>query len=114
MGAMYTEPVKVATVSVRDDVSRSPVGGERAQAARDGTSFELCPLAMRALKSATDITCPVEAANITKRAATLMLKRYGDKTLEESIARADEFAAQDDRNGVAVWRRITDTVPQAR
>jgi hypothetical protein len=27
------------------------------------------------------------------RAATLMLKRYGDKALEESTARADELAA---------------------
>jgi hypothetical protein len=46
------------------------------------------------------------------RAANLMLKRYGDKALEESAARADEFAAQDDYNGAAVWRRITDAVGQ--
>jgi hypothetical protein len=46
------------------------------------------------------------------RAANLMLKRYGDKALEESAARADELAAQDDQNGVAVWRRITDAVSQ--
>jgi len=32
------------------------------------------------------------------RAANLMLKRYGDKALEESAARADELAAQDDAN----------------
>lgn len=38
------------------------------------------------------------------RAANLMLKRYGDKVLEESAARADELAAQDDYNGEAVWR----------
>jgi hypothetical protein len=44
------------------------------------------------------------------RAANLMLKRYGDKALEESAARAEEFVAQDDYNGVAVWRRITDAV----
>jgi hypothetical protein len=46
------------------------------------------------------------------RAANLMHKRYGDKALEESAARADEFAAQDDYNGEAVWRRITDAVGQ--
>jgi hypothetical protein len=30
------------------------------------------------------------------RAANLMLKRYGEKAIEESAARADELAAQDD------------------
>jgi hypothetical protein len=44
------------------------------------------------------------------RAANLMLKRYGDKAVEESAARADELAAQDDYKGEAVWRRITDAV----
>ena len=53
------------------------------------------------------------------RAANLMLKRYGDKAVEESAARADELAAradelaaQDDYKGEAVWRRITDAVGQ--
>ena len=46
------------------------------------------------------------------RAANLMLKRYGDKALEESEARADELAAADDYNGVAVWRRIRGAVAQ--
>jgi hypothetical protein len=46
------------------------------------------------------------------RAANLMLKRYGDKALEESAARGDELAAQDDYSGEAVWRRITDAVRQ--
>ena len=46
------------------------------------------------------------------RAATLMLKRYGDRALEESAARADELASAGDDNRVAVWRRITDTVGQ--
>src|SRR4029077_5475624 len=46
------------------------------------------------------------------RAANLMLKRYGDKALEESATRADELFAQDDYNGAAVWRRITDAVGQ--
>ena len=46
------------------------------------------------------------------RAASLMLKRYGDKALEESGVRADELAEQDDYTGAAVWRRITDAVGQ--
>jgi hypothetical protein len=46
------------------------------------------------------------------RAANLMLKRYGEKALEESDARADELAAADDHNGVAGWRRIKDAVVQ--
>ena len=46
------------------------------------------------------------------RAATLMLKRYGEKALDESAACADELAAQDDYNGAAVWRRIIDAVGQ--
>jgi hypothetical protein len=46
------------------------------------------------------------------RAANLILKRYGEKALEESEARADELAAADDYNGVAVWRRIRDAVAQ--
>jgi hypothetical protein len=44
------------------------------------------------------------------RAANLMLKRYGDKALEESATRAEELAAQDDYNGAAVWRGIADAV----
>ena len=44
------------------------------------------------------------------RAANLMIKRYGDKAVEESAARADELAAQDDYKGEAVWRRITHAV----
>jgi hypothetical protein len=46
------------------------------------------------------------------RAANLMLKRYGEKALEESSARADELASNGDHNGEAVWRRITDAVVQ--
>ena len=41
-----------------------------------------------------------------------MLRRYGDKALEESGARADELAAQDDYDGAAIWRRITAAVGQ--
>ncbi len=46
------------------------------------------------------------------RAATQMLKRYGERALEESDARADELASAGDDNGVAVWRRISDAVGQ--
>jgi hypothetical protein len=45
------------------------------------------------------------------RAATLMLKRYGEKALDESGARAGELA-QDNYNVAAVWRSITDAVGQ--
>ena len=46
------------------------------------------------------------------RAAQLMLKRYGDNALNESVARADELAAGDDQNGAATWRRIAVAVVQ--
>jgi hypothetical protein len=46
------------------------------------------------------------------RAANLMIKRYGEKALEESAARADELAAAGDRDGALTWRRITDAVGQ--
>jgi hypothetical protein len=46
------------------------------------------------------------------RAANLMLKRYGEKALEESAARADELDSHDDYNGAAIWRRITAAVEQ--
>jgi hypothetical protein len=46
------------------------------------------------------------------RAASLMLKRYGEKALEESAARADELTAQDDYNSAAVFRRITAAIGQ--
>jgi hypothetical protein len=36
----------------------------------------------------------------------LMLKRYGERALEESAARADELASAGDHNGAATWRRI--------
>jgi hypothetical protein len=36
------------------------------------------------------------------RAASLMLKRYGEKALEESAARADELFAEQDHDGAAV------------
>jgi len=36
------------------------------------------------------------------RAATPMLKRYGERALEESASRADELASAGDDNGMAV------------
>jgi hypothetical protein len=46
------------------------------------------------------------------RAADLMLKRYGEKALEESSTRADELAADGDHAGAVTWRRITNAVVQ--
>jgi hypothetical protein len=46
------------------------------------------------------------------RAANLMIKRYGEKALEESTTRAAEVAAVGDHNGEATWRRITAAVGQ--
>jgi hypothetical protein len=39
-------------------------------------------------------------------------KRYGEKALEESAARADQLFAEQDYDGAAVWRRIIDAVGQ--
>ena len=41
-----------------------------------------------------------------------MLKRYGEKAVEECTTRADQLAAENDYDGAAVWRRITDAVSQ--
>ena len=46
------------------------------------------------------------------RAAALMLKRYGDNARQESAKRADELAADKDRDGAAIWRLIADAVAQ--
>jgi hypothetical protein len=46
------------------------------------------------------------------RAATLMLKRYGENAHMESAARADELTGEGDHDGASVWRRITDAVAQ--
>ena len=64
--------------------------------------------------------CRSQACNLRRvipeidiwRAATLMLKRYGDKALEQSITRADELAADGDHDGADNWRRITAAVEQ--
>jgi hypothetical protein len=36
----------------------------------------------------------------------------GDKAIEQSAARTDELAGQDDYNGQATWCRITEAVSQ--
>ena len=41
-----------------------------------------------------------------------MLKRYGDKVLEQSDRRVDELMAAGDYNGVDTLRRITAAVEQ--
>ena len=46
------------------------------------------------------------------RAATLMLKRYGDKALEQSRTRIDELAADGDHDGADTWCRIAIAVEQ--
>jgi hypothetical protein len=46
------------------------------------------------------------------RAAQLMLKRYGDKALQESDTRSEELSAAGDHEGAATWRRITAAVEQ--
>jgi hypothetical protein len=46
------------------------------------------------------------------RAASLMRKRYGERALEESAARADELFTEQDHDGAAVWRRITTAISQ--
>ena len=46
------------------------------------------------------------------RAAQLMLKRYGQKALEEIAARADELALAGDADGATTWRRIMAAVTQ--
>jgi hypothetical protein len=46
------------------------------------------------------------------RAANLMLKRYGEKALEESSTHVDELTAAGDHNGADTWRRISAAVVQ--
>ena len=42
----------------------------------------------------------------------LMLKRHGEKALDESAARADELALAGDDEGATTWRRIMAAVEQ--
>ena len=46
------------------------------------------------------------------RAAALMLKRCGDKALEQSSARANELTGDGDHDAADTWRRITTGVAQ--
>jgi hypothetical protein len=46
------------------------------------------------------------------RAANLLLERYGDNATAEGTARADALAEAGEREGAAVWRRITEAVAQ--
>ena len=46
------------------------------------------------------------------RAAHLMLKRYGERALEESASRADQLATASDNDGAATWRRIMAAVAE--
>jgi hypothetical protein len=46
------------------------------------------------------------------RAATLMLKRYGDKALEESANRADQLDREGDPEAAATWRWIARAIEQ--
>jgi hypothetical protein len=39
-------------------------------------------------------------------------KRYGERALDESTARADDLALAGDDDGAATWRRITAAVIQ--
>jgi hypothetical protein len=46
------------------------------------------------------------------RAATLMLRRYGDKAIEESATPADQLDAEGDPDGAATWRWIARAIEQ--
>jgi hypothetical protein len=46
------------------------------------------------------------------RAALLMIKRHGEKALDESAARADELALAGDDDGAATWHRIMAAVTE--
>jgi hypothetical protein len=48
------------------------------------------------------------------RAALLMIKRHGEKALDESAARADELALAGDDDGATTWRRIKAAVTESR
>ena len=48
----------------------------------------------------------------TRNPAVSVFDSYGDKALEETLARADELAAAGDDNGAATWRQITNAVVQ--
>ena len=41
-----------------------------------------------------------------------MLKRYGEKALEQTAIRTDELASDGDHDGAATWRRIANAIVQ--
>jgi hypothetical protein len=41
-----------------------------------------------------------------------MIKRHGEKALDESAARADELALAGDNDGATTWRRIMAAVTE--
>jgi hypothetical protein len=46
------------------------------------------------------------------RVANLMLNRYGDEAMAESVKCADDVAANGDLVGVAVWLRVIGAIRQ--
>jgi hypothetical protein len=46
------------------------------------------------------------------RAATLILKRYGDQALAESATRADQLVREGDAEGAATWRWIARAIKE--
>jgi DNA invertase Pin-like site-specific DNA recombinase len=102
------------TPQQRSDLLRRLAEGEetRAELARRYNVHPSTISRLAAFRTTSYASISPSAARNCQRAANLMLKRYGEKALGESAARADELAAQDDHNGAAVWRRITDAVGQ--
>ena len=69
-------------------------------------------MGVKRLSTASLQSSPRDTRDRYRRAATLMLKRYGEKALEQSATRADELAADGDHDGADTWRRITAAVVQ--
>ena len=46
------------------------------------------------------------------RTAQLMIKRYGERALEESAVRANELALAGDDDGATTWRQIISAVTE--
>ena len=58
------------------------------------------------------VSLPVASEIDIWRAASLMLWWYGDTAEAESKRRAEELAADGDKAGVALWRRIISEIEQ--
>ena len=67
-------------------------------------------MGVKRLSTASLQSSPRDTRDRYRRAATLMLKRYGDKAFEQSVTRADELVADGDHDGADTWRRITAAV----